>query len=40
VIGFVQHGVNGLVEGFPIAMAIVIITLVTATNNYKKEKQF
>jgi hypothetical protein len=40
VIGFVQHGVNGLVEGFSIAMAIVIITLVTATNNYKKEKQF
>ena len=40
VIGVIENGWSGLVEGVSIAVAIVIITFVTAINNYSKEKQF
>jgi Ca2+ transporting ATPase len=40
IIGVVQHGAEGMVDGLSIFMAIAIITFVTAGNNYIKEKQF
>jgi magnesium-transporting ATPase (P-type) len=41
VVGIVQHGwETGWVEGLSIYIAVVIITSVTAGNNYIKEKQF
>lgn len=40
IIGIIQHGAAGMVDGVSIFLAIAIITLVTAGNNYVKEKQF
>jgi P-type Ca2+ transporter type 2B len=40
IIGIVQHGAAGMVDGVSIFLAIAIITFVTAGNNYVKEKQF
>jgi len=40
IIGVIENGWSGLVEGVSIAVAIVIITFVTAINDYSKEKQF
>jgi Ca2+ transporting ATPase len=40
IIGVVQHGAAGMVDGVSIFIAIAIITFVTAGNNYVKEKQF
>jgi P-type Ca2+ transporter type 2B len=37
-IGSIHHGVAGMVEGVSIFIAIANITLVTAGNNYIKEK--
>jgi len=38
VIGIYENGPAGCVDGVSIFIAIVIITLVTAGNNYIKEK--
>lgn len=40
VIGIYENGIPGCVDGLSIGIAIIIITLVTAGNNYVKEKQF
>ena len=40
IIGFIQHGLMGAIEGLSIYIAICIIISVTAGNNYIKEKQF
>ncbi len=40
VVGIIQHGWGGLIEGGSILASIVIIISVTATNNWVKEKQF
>jgi magnesium-transporting ATPase (P-type) len=40
VIGIYQHGLEGMVDGVSIFLAIAIITFVTAGNTYVKEKQF
>ncbi len=40
IIGVVQHGAAGMVDGVSIFLAIAIITFVTAGNDYVKEKQF
>jgi Ca2+ transporting ATPase len=40
IIGIYENGLPGCVDGVSIFIAIVIITLVTAGNNYVKEKQF
>jgi magnesium-transporting ATPase (P-type) len=40
ICGYVQHGVQGLLEGASIIMAILIILVVTAANEYSQEKQF
>jgi len=39
-IGIYEDGAMGSVDGVSIFIAIVIITFVTAGNNYIKEKQF
>jgi hypothetical protein len=38
VVGIIQHGWGGLIEGGSILASIVIIISVTATNNWVKEK--
>jgi hypothetical protein len=38
VVGVIQHGWGGLIEGASILISIVIIISVTATNNWVKEK--
>jgi magnesium-transporting ATPase (P-type) len=38
VIGIIENGPAGAVDGISIFIAIMIITLVTAGNNWKKEK--
>lgn len=41
VIGIINDGFeNGWIEGSSIFLAVFIITTVTASNNYAKEKQF
>lgn len=41
VIGIINDGFkNGWIEGSSIFLAVFIITAVTASNNYAKEKQF
>lgn len=40
ICGVIEHGWGGLIEGTSILISIVIIVMVTATNNYVKEKQF
>ena len=40
LIGFIQHGLQGLIEGTSILISIVIICAVTSINNYVKERQF
>eukprot|EP00345_Euplotes_harpa_P017165 CAMPEP_0168348366 /NCGR_PEP_ID=MMETSP0213-20121227/19672_1 /TAXON_ID=151035 /ORGANISM="Euplotes harpa, Strain FSP1.4" /LENGTH=177 /DNA_ID=CAMNT_0008357891 /DNA_START=128 /DNA_END=658 /DNA_ORIENTATION=+ len=41
IIGIWQEGLEkGWIEGITIYVAVVIITIVTVTNNYTKEKQF
>ena len=39
-IGIYEYGLAGTIDAFSIFVAIIIITLVTAGNNYVKEKQF
>lgn len=39
-IGIYQDGAMGCIDGVSIFIAIIIITFVTAGNNYVKEKQF
>lgn len=34
ICGYIQHGTEGLMEGVSIVIAIVIILVVTATNDY------
>lgn len=38
IIGVIQHGLEGCVEGLSIFIAVFIIVAVTAGNNYIKEK--
>lgn len=38
VCGYIQHGTEGLIEGISIVIAILIILVVTATNDYQTEK--
>lgn len=41
ILGIASHGLaEGWLEGVSIILAVTIITLVTAVNNYVKEKQF
>jgi Ca2+ transporting ATPase len=41
VIGVYQHGMeSGWIEGASILFAVTVIVIVTAGNNYMKEKQF
>lgn len=40
ICGGIQDGTKGLIEGLSIVIAILIILVVTATNDYKTEKQF
>lgn len=40
VLGSIQHPDSGWIEGLAILLAVVIVTLVTAGNNYQKERQF
>lgn len=40
VIGCLEHGLAGSIDGISIFIAIIIITLVTAGNNYMSEKKF
>lgn len=40
VIGIYENGISGCVDGVSIFIAIIIIVLVTAGNDYVKEKQF
>jgi P-type Ca2+ transporter type 2B len=40
ITGGIQDGLLGLVDGFSILIAIVIIVAVTVGNNLVKEKQF
>lgn len=40
VIGIIEHGAAGSIDGISIFIAIIIITLVTAGNNYMSEKKF
>jgi magnesium-transporting ATPase (P-type) len=40
VVGVLQNGVHGLIEGVSILVSIVIIVSVTSVNNWIKEKQF
>lgn len=39
-IGIYENGAMGCIDGVSIFIAIIIITIVTAGNNYIKEKQF
>jgi magnesium-transporting ATPase (P-type) len=39
VMGYVKDGPSGLVEGFSIAIALVLIIAVSSANNYAAEKQ-
>jgi magnesium-transporting ATPase (P-type) len=38
LVGFLQNGIYGLIEGCSILISIIIIVSVTSTNNYIKEK--
>jgi hypothetical protein len=40
IVGIIQHGAEGAIEGVSIFIAVIIIVTVTAGNNYVKEKQF
>lgn len=40
VVGMIQNGFFGLIEGASILVSIVIIVSVTSVNNWVKEKQF
>ena len=40
ICGYIQDGFHGLIEGVSIIISILIILVVTAGNNYVKEKQF
>jgi hypothetical protein len=40
ICGFVENGFSGLIESVSIAFAVVLVTLVTACNNYASEKRF
>lgn len=40
VVGVIQHGFAGLIEGASILISISIIVVVTAGNNWVKERQF
>ena len=41
IIGIINDGIkNGWIEGSSIFLAVFIITIVTVSNNYAKEKQF
>ena len=40
ICGYIQDGFHGLIEGVSIIISILIILVVTASNNYAKEKQF
>ena len=40
ICGYLQHGWQGMLEGASILMAILIILVVTAVNEYSQEKQF
>jgi Ca2+ transporting ATPase len=40
ICGYIQDGLHGLIEGVSIIISILIILVVTAGNEYVKEKQF
>jgi len=40
IIGIYENGLAGCVDGVSIFIAIIIIVMVTAGNDYVKEKQF
>lgn len=40
IVGVIQNGFGGLIEGSSILVSIVIIVVVTSVNNWIKEKQF
>ena len=40
IVGYIDHPDKGWIDGTAIAIAIVLVAFVTATNNYRKELQF
>jgi len=40
IIGFIEEPESGWIEGLAILMAVVLVTLIGAVNNYKQELQF
>lgn len=40
VVGLYKEGPKGLIEGSAILAAVLIVSIVTATNDYEKELQF
>lgn len=38
IVGVIQNGLQGLIEGTSILISILIITAVTSINNYVKER--